>query len=80
MKTKEELNALKKETEELKGKLAELTDDELKEITGGGDVLYYKMYYCRDCENAWIVFAGKTGGNCSKCGSNNNYFEIKYYY
>ena len=31
-KTKEELEAIKKETEELFKKLAELTDDELKEI------------------------------------------------
>ena len=35
MKTKEELNALKKETEELKGKLAELNDEELEQVSGG---------------------------------------------
>lgn len=34
-KTKEELNALKEEMETLTTKLKELTDDELKEITGG---------------------------------------------
>ena len=35
MKTKEELNALKEEVEALNKKLAELTEDELKEVTGG---------------------------------------------
>ena len=35
MKTKEELNAIKKEVEELKGKLAELTEEELAQVSGG---------------------------------------------
>ena len=35
MKTKEELNALKEEVETLNKKLHELTEDELKQITGG---------------------------------------------
>lgn len=35
MKTKEELNALKKEVETMSRKLAELTDDELTQVTGG---------------------------------------------
>ena len=35
MKTKEELNALKEEVETLSKKLAELNEDELKEVTGG---------------------------------------------
>ena len=35
MKTKEELNALKNEVETLNKKLAELTEDELKQVTGG---------------------------------------------
>ncbi|MCQ2423845.1 MAG: BREX-1 system adenine-specific DNA-methyltransferase PglX [Clostridia bacterium] len=35
MKTKEELNALKKEVEALNKKLAELTDDELLLVVGG---------------------------------------------
>ena len=35
MKTKEELNALKKEVENVSQKLAELSDDELKEVAGG---------------------------------------------
>ena len=35
MKTKEELNALKKEIEALNEKCRELTEEELKEVTGG---------------------------------------------
>ena len=35
MKTKEELNALKNEIEALNAKLAELSEDELKQISGG---------------------------------------------
>ena len=36
MRTKEELNALKEEMETLNEKFAELTEDELTQITGGG--------------------------------------------
>ena len=35
MKSKEELNTLKEEVEAMNKKLAELTDDELKQVTGG---------------------------------------------
>ena len=35
MKTKEELEVLKEEVENLNRKLAELTEDELKQVTGG---------------------------------------------
>ena len=35
MKTREELNALKEEVENLNKKLAELTEDELKQVVGG---------------------------------------------
>ena len=35
MKSKEELNALKEEVETLNKKLAELTDDELEQVSGG---------------------------------------------
>ena len=40
MKTKEELNKLKIEYESLSRKLAELTDDELEQVTGGGTVVF----------------------------------------
>ena len=36
MKTKEELNALKEEVEAVNEKLAELTPEEIAQITGGG--------------------------------------------
>ena len=35
MKTKEELNALREEVEALSKKLAELSEEELKEVAGG---------------------------------------------
>ena len=35
MKTKEELNAIKEDVETLNKKLKELTDEELKQVTGG---------------------------------------------
>ena len=35
MKTKEELNALKAEYESMKDSLAQLSEDELKQVTGG---------------------------------------------
>ena len=38
MKTQEELSALKKEVETLRGKLSELTEDELAAVTGGAEV------------------------------------------
>lgn len=38
MKTKEELNALKEEIEALNKKLAELTVEELAQVTGGHDM------------------------------------------
>ena len=37
MKTKEELNALKEEVETLNRKLHELTEEELAQVSGGGD-------------------------------------------
>ena len=36
MKTKEELNTLKNEVESLNRKLAELSEDEMNEVAGGG--------------------------------------------
>ena len=41
MKTKEELNAIKEEVEAVRGKLTELTEDELAEV-GGGTVVHVK--------------------------------------
>ena len=41
MKTKDELTALKAEMETLNRKLAELTDDELEQVSGGAILGYY---------------------------------------
>ena len=38
MKTKEELNALKEEVKAVNEKLAELTEEELAQVSGGDDV------------------------------------------
>ena len=40
MKSKEELNALKEEVETLNKKLAELTDEELAQVSGGTGFIY----------------------------------------
>ena len=48
MTTKEELNALKNEIETLNGKLAELSEDELKQIVGG-----MKIVVEEDEESSW---------------------------
>ena len=51
MKTKEELNALKEEVEKLNKKLAELSDEELEQVSGGAyikdiyDQVTYDLYY-----------------------------------
>lgn len=37
MKTKEELQALKEEYEQLRAKIAELSEEELEQVTGSGD-------------------------------------------
>lgn len=55
-KTKEELNQLKKEYQNFKTKLSELTEDEIKEIVGGFNVpggpeqLYEKHFYDNDLD------------------------------
>ena len=38
-KTKEELNKLKEEVEDVNEKLSELTPEELEQVFGGGDIL-----------------------------------------
>ena len=46
MKTKEELNAIKTEVEMLNKKLTELTDEELKQVTGGNTgTCYYECHH-----------------------------------
>ena len=47
MKSKEELSALKEEVEALKKKLSELTEEELKLVSGGGPSST-EEYWCTD--------------------------------
>ena len=46
MKTKEELNALKKEVEAMNKKLAELTEEELKQVSGGDRTFDVDILVC----------------------------------
>ena len=80
MKTKEELNKLKAEVETLNKKLAELSEDELKEVTGGvlrGPKM--KKYYCTQCgyvretfsEGASIITV--QAERCPQCGAINSF-------
>lgn len=52
-KTQEELNELKAKCETLSAKLQELSEDELKEVTGGStsgsDVIFHSSYICPLC-------------------------------
>ena len=70
MKTKEELNALKKEVETLKAKLAELTEEELAQVTGGGGLR--NNYICSaecDVDPAACSVAKKNPLTCRKLRS-----------
>ena len=51
MKTKEELNALKEEVEALNKKLAELTEEELKAVAGGGFSPCSNCPHSRHCDS-----------------------------
>ena len=52
MKSKEELNALKEEVENLNKKLAELTEEELAQVTGG--VSKEAIFKVIDTYYAWV--------------------------
>ena len=49
MKTKEELNALKEEVETLNKKLAELTEEELAQVSGGAIEIICSDGDCANC-------------------------------
>ena len=52
MKTKEELNALKKEMHDVNSRLSELSEDELKQVIGGHsetDFCDIPAEICREC-------------------------------
>ena len=56
MKTKEELNTLKEEVETLNKKLAELSEDELKQVVGGYngyEIFFYNSQNLSDSSD-WI--------------------------
>ena len=67
MKTKEELNALKEEVETLNRKLAELSEDELMQITGG-------------CGNGIDTDKGIISTQCPFCAEYKDYYRIDYSY
>lgn len=65
MKTKEELNALKEEVETMNRKLAELTEEELIEVTGGSNPNEHNVMLT---EEAPVGAAGKIK-NCPYCNA-----------
>lgn len=77
MKTKEELNNLKNEIKTLNRKLAELTDEEMKEVTGGSYITHQQLavYFCRDCGSYTVAPIKRSGCDkvqkCINCGSHN---------
>ena len=74
MKTKEELNALKEEVETLNAKLAELTDEELEQVTGGEAIKApLNMTKCPFCGGGITYIGTDPIGdtlyfNCGNCG------------
>ena len=56
MKTKEELNAIKNEVETVSRKLAELTDEELSQVTGGVERLAVSCEHVYEPDVADLIF------------------------
>ena len=56
MKTKEELNAIKNEVETVSRKLAELTDEELTQVTGGVERLAVSYEHVYEPDVADLIF------------------------
>lgn len=72
MKTKEELNALKNEVEALNKKLAELTDEELKQVIGGiingdDDIWILFPHYPEPPTKPYRLFCYKDDEHREKC-------------
>ena len=78
MKTKEELNALKQEVEALNKKLAELSEDELKQVSGGAYAAYANDGNCGHsvilqngrCKSLTLVIDPEVGNPCVRCKYN----------
>ena len=71
MKTKDELNTLKEDVETLNKKLAELTEEELEQVSGGEDSF---IWMCKHCGTPFAVkfkdyTAFLSNKKCSLCGS-----------
>ena len=90
MKTPEELKALKDEVAALQNKLAELSEDELKAVSGGaGGEFDEGIRFCKYCElNTWQEYVGPGQGfdkngydhdcylwKCNRC-NNINYIDM----
>ena len=73
MRTKEELNALREEVEALNRKLAELTEDELALVAGGGAEHRAPPHVTIQCEVCGVFFETVATGDetklrvCPKC-------------
>ena len=83
MKTADELKELKEEAETLNKKLAELTEEELKQVGGGLGpyVVKMKKIYCVECGYVECTFPeGMTymwdyDKKCPQCGAMNSFEE-----
>ena len=81
MKTKEELNALKEEVEALNKKLHELTEEELKQVSGGVSNGKKKKIYCVECGYVKYTFPARGAitfdpeVRCPQCGAMNSFEE-----
>ena len=71
MKTKEELNALKEEVETVKGKLAELTEEELKQVSGGAFSSAKVPHKCEKCSKIFFARVGLESDKCPYCDTIN---------
>ena len=80
MKTKEELNALKEEVETLNKKLAELTEEELEQVTGGEEPGVRTTMYCDACEGlmGWIGDYLGQYFDCPYCHAKGTFHGIGY--
>ena len=77
MKTKEELNALKKEVKTMNKKLAELTEEELAQVVGGTE---NNSTIVKDDDVVWLYeksFDAQTKGSGTWYGISNSESKIK---
>ena len=60
----EEINALKEEIEAVNKKLAELTEEELEQVSGGGST----VGICPRCHKYVTIYTSGNTLTCSSCG------------